>query len=132
MDSVPVAGGLRSERGFASLQFVVAASLALLLVVALAQLLAYQYARGAAMTALERGVRAGSLVGAGADRCREVVDDSLGEVLGGAIGDSLEVACRDDGEVMTASASGMVPAWVVGGPGLAFEVRTLARKEVPP
>lgn len=133
MDPLSAPGRLRASRdesGVASIQFVVAAALAMVLVVGLTQVLAYQYAEGAALAAAERGVRAGAVVGGDAARCLSVTRDSLRDVLGGDVGESLTVDCTDDGDLLVARVTGTVPAWIVGGPRLEFAVETLARREV--
>jgi hypothetical protein len=111
---------------------VVAAALAMLLVVGLVQVIAYQYVRGAVLAALERGVRAGSTVAAGVDECHGALADSLADVLGGEIRDSLEAECRLDGELILARASGTVPGWVGLGPDLGFEMEARAVREPEP
>ena len=120
------------ERGFASLQFVMAATLAMLMVVGLVQFVAYQYARGALMAALERGVRAGALSGSGADECQAAVADSLSEVLGGTIGGTLAYGCEAHDEQVRAWATGIVPAWIPTSVDLTFDLETTARRETEP
>lgn len=102
------------------------------MVVGLIQLIAYQYATGAVMAALERGVRAGAVVGAGAAECRAALADSLAEVLGGEIGASLEAGCEAGPDVVRAWGRGTVPAWVEAGPDLSFDLETQARREPDP
>lgn len=102
----------------------------MLMVVGLVQLVTYQYARGAIMVALERGVRTGSVAAAGADECLASVSDSLDAVLGGEVGDSLVFDCEADDLVVRAWAGGTVQAWMGGLPDLSFELQTQARREV--
>lgn len=104
----------------------------MLLVVGLVQLIAYQYTRGAVAVALQRGVRAGAVAGAGVDQCRAVVADSLAEVLGGVVGKSLAVACAADPVVVRASATGSLPMWLWPGLDLAIEAEAVARREHVP
>ena len=121
---------MRSERGLASIQFVLVAAMAMILVVGLIQVLAYQYARGAALVAIERGVRAATVTGAPPATCVEIAQASLTEVLGGEL--DVALSCRTSDGVVAAEATGTVPAWVSGGPELAFRVATLARMEPNP
>lgn len=125
------APGRLTDAGFASLQFVVAAALAMLMVVGLVQLITYQYARGAALAALERGVRAASVAGAGAGQCYSVLADTFETTLGGAVGDSLDYTCETVDGVVTARAGGMVPLWLGSGT-LSFEVEASGRQESGP
>ena len=104
----------------------------MLMVVGLVQFVAFQYARGAVMAALERGVRAGAVSGAGGDQCQAALANSLAEVLGGAIGDSLVFGCATDGEQVRAWATGLVPAWFPGAPDLVIDLDTAARREAGP
>lgn len=104
----------------------------MLMVVGLVQFVAYQYTRGALVTALERGVRAGALVGAGAPECRAALADSLAEVLGGTVGTTVTVTCGADAEQVWARATGTFPAWLSGGPDLALDLEAIARREVGP
>ncbi len=116
----------------ASLQFVVAAALAMLVVVGLVQLVAFQFARGAALAAAERGVRAGSVHGAGEAECTAALSDSLAEVLGGDIGTSLQAGCEIDGGEVVAWVSGSVPGWTAGVPSLDFQEEARALMEPGP
>lgn len=104
----------------------------MLIVVALIQLITYQYTRGAALTAAERGVRAASVVGAGEAECREALFDSLAGVLGGEVGASLQAGCQEGPGVITASVRGTVPGWIVAVPSLDFEVMARAALEQDP
>lgn len=132
MDSRPASRRLSGDGGLATLEFVLAAALAMLMVVGLVQLIAYQYARGAVMAALERGVRAGSIAGTGAEECDAAVADSLNDVLGGQVGESLSYGCHADGETIAAWATGTVPAWTVGGPHMMFDLEATAQRELEP
>ncbi|MFO7293042.1 MAG: hypothetical protein FWJ92_04240 [Actinomycetes bacterium] len=120
----------RLERGFASLQFVLAAALAMLMVVGLVQLVAYQYTRGAVLAALERGARAGSVAGAGATECVAVVADALASVVGG-LASSVEFGCSEEGGAIVASARGSVPGWISSATDLSFSLETWAWREDP-
>lgn len=106
-----------------------AAGLAMLMVTGLAQLVAYQYVRGAVMASLERGVRAASVTGAGEAPCEASLSDSLGAVLGGEVGDSLAFGCEVDALVVRAWATGTMPAWLAGMPDMSFRLETQARRE---
>ena len=104
----------------------------MVLVVGLVQVIAYQYARGAVMAALERGVRAGAVVGASADECRTSLADSISQVLGGEISSNLAASCGSDDEFVWATADGVVPSWLAWAPDLAFRLETRARREPAP
>lgn len=114
------------------MQFVMAAGLAMVMVVGLMQLIAYQYARGAVMTALERGVRAGTVVGAGSAECEAALADSLAGVLGGAVGESLSAVCEEAGGVVSARAEGTLPGWTALSPAIDFDLEARATREPGP
>jgi hypothetical protein len=109
---------------------VLAAGLAMFMVVGLVQLVTYQYARGAVMAALERGVRTASVAGAGVEDCMAAVSDSLDSVLGGEVGDSVDFGCETDALVMQAWATATVPSWMAGVPDMPFDLEAQARREI--
>ena len=131
MDSRPATSRV-NEEGLASLQFVLAAALAMVLVVGLVQVIAYQFTRGAVMAALERSVRAGAVVGAAADECRASLKDSISQVLGGEVSSNLAASCGSDDEFVWATANGVVPSWLAWAPDLPFRLETRARREPAP
>lgn len=135
MDPRPAPGRLKAlssaDAGLASLEFVVAAALAMVFVVGLVQVIAYQYTKGAVTAALERGARAGAVAGGGERECLAALSDSLAEVLGGVVGDGLTAGCTVDEETVRAHATGSVPSWMAG-PSLAFDLEVLATREPGP
>lgn len=132
MDTFATDRELAGEEGFVSVQFAVAAGLALAVVVMLVQVIAYQYVTGAVTLALERGVRSASTAGGGVDDCEEAIADSLDGALGGAIRGSLVVECRADVNSVWAGASGSVSAWTIAGPDLTFDLEAQATRETAP
>lgn len=104
----------------------------MVLVVGMIQVVTYQYVRGAVTTALERGVRAGTVAGAGAAQCRAAIADSLAEVLGGVVGESLVVECDDGPAMVKARAVGTVPAWMPGYEEIALRIEIIGRREQVP
>lgn len=99
-----------NDRGFTSIQFVLASALALVFFVALANVVVVQYARGAVRSALDQGVRTGS-INRSADLCESRIESVLSELLDGTIGDSVTFRCAVSGGLMTATASFTVEAW---------------------
>lgn len=113
----------------ATVQFAVAASLAMLFTVLLTNLVVMQYGRGAIRAALERGVRVGTVEVTGTGRCDAAIADSLGELLGGRMGEAITVTCRADDEQIVASATGTLPGWLPLVPDLAVDLEAIARRE---
>src|SRR5690606_15631971 len=110
MDKRAVAGRL-SDSGLTSVQFVLAAGLSLLLFVGLANLVVVQYGRGAIRSALEQGVRTGSVTRS-TDACQETAAGVASQLLGGAMSDRLVIACSTVGGGMVANADAVFQAWV--------------------
>lgn len=98
------------DAGFTSVQFVLASALALVFFVALANVVVVQYARGAVRSALDQGVRTGS-INQSPELCEARVAAVLSDLLDGRIGDSVAYRCVVDGELMKATASFTVEAW---------------------
>ncbi len=108
-----------------------AAALAMVFVVGLVQLVAYQYTKGAVTAGLERAARAATVAGAGESECLTTLEDSLADVLGGAVGGDLTATCTVDSESVRAHAFGSVPSWLPG-PSLAFDIEISATRELDP
>ena len=104
----------------------------MLMVVGLVQVIAYQYATGAVQAALERGARAGSVVGAGAAECQLALADSLAEVLGGHIATTVSYGCEAGSEFVRSWATGTVPGWVSSATDLSFDLEARAWMEPVP
>ena len=86
-----------------------ASALALILFLALANLVVVQYGRGAVRSALEQGARAGTVGGAGV--CEETAAQVVEDLLGGRMSDDLVLSCAVSGESMVASASATFESW---------------------
>lgn len=99
-----------SDRGVSSVQFLLASALSVLLFVAFANVVAVQYGRGAIRSALEQGVRAGSISSSPAD-CEATAREVTRQLLGGRMSDGLVLNCALDGEVIRASATAVFEAW---------------------
>ncbi|CAN5851756.1 hypothetical protein BH23ACT4_BH23ACT4_06560 [soil metagenome] len=99
-----------SERGFTSLQFLIASSLALVVFAVLANMVVVQYSRGAMRSALDQGARAGSIAGT-EEACEDRVSQVLAELLGGSIGESASFDCLVAGPVIRATGELVVSSW---------------------
>lgn len=99
-----------SDRGFTSLQFVVASSLALIVFTVLANVVIVQYSRGAMRSALDQGARSGSIAGT-EEACEDRVSQVLAELLGGSIGETVSFDCLVAGPVMRATGKLVVSSW---------------------
>jgi hypothetical protein len=99
-----------ADRGFTSLQFLIASSLALVVFVVLANIVVVQYSRGAMRSALDQGVRAGTIAGS-VDACEDRIGQVLGELLGGSIGETTDFECDVVGTLMQATGELTVDSW---------------------
>lgn len=114
----------RGDRGVSSVQFVLASALALVLFLALANLVVVQYGKGAVRSALEQGARAGSTSGVTA--CEATTRQVIADLLGGRMSDGLVLGCVVEGTIVVASASMTFESWTPLTPDFAFEFTSSA------
>lgn len=101
-------------------------ALTLVLLLAMANLVAMQYGRGAIRTAVDEGSRYGAFLGNSTLDCKQRADAVLrGDhgLLRGTLGDSIAVTCEVDVDVMRATAVGTFDWWIGGLPDV--EVRMI-------
>lgn len=105
------------DRGYATVSFVAAVGVSLVVFVAVANLLVFAYARGAARVALDEGVRAGMRAGEAAE-CVRRVERALDDLLGGPLREAWDdVVCEADRDGnLRAAAGATLPAWAPGIP----------------
>ncbi|MCI0679475.1 MAG: hypothetical protein L0Z63_10595 [Actinobacteria bacterium] len=130
MDQGPADRGL-TERGVTSVQFLLAAGMALLLFLLLANIVVVQYGRGAIRSALEQGVRAGAFVGS-ADRCEATSRSVVDELLGGRMSDDLVIRCSVEAGRVTAEATASFESWTILTPDFVVRLGAEATLEVTP
>ena len=99
-----------ADAGVTSVQFLLASVLALVMFVALANVVVVQYARGSLRSALDQGVRAGAVHRA-TEVCEERIEAVLADLLAGEVGNTIDYVCALDGDLMTATASAVVQSW---------------------
>ncbi len=130
MDPLTTDGRL-SDRGVSSVQFLLASGLALVLFLALANLVVVQYARGALRSALDQGARVGA-ISSSPIRCEERVGDVLDQLLGGTMGDDVVVSCRLSGATVVAAGQGRFRSWTPLTPDFDVELSAVAATEARP
>lgn len=123
---------IRPDRGFTTIEFVVAAALSLLFTAGLLDVAVVQYSTGAVRSALEAGTRAGSRIGAGVAECEDAAGRWLDDVLGGTRGDEVIVTCRVDTLAVRASALAVWDAWLPGVPRWEIRLEAVRAREVVP
>ena len=100
-----------SDRGFVTIQYVIAVAWSFVLLVLIANLLVDLYARGAVRDALDDGVRAGAPAGASVVACERRAN----EVVTGLVRDPLlqtVIHCRHDGAFVVAEARVTLRSWL--------------------
>ena len=105
----------------------------LVVFVGLANLVVDLYARGVVRAAVDEGAREGAAVDAGAVECEQRATDVVHTLLGGPMGRSIELECREEGTRMTAVARVDLPSWLpVFVPAWEFGIVGSATKERVP
>lgn len=112
-----------------SVSYVLAGAFAMLLFASLANLIVMQYASGAVRAALDEGVRDGAAAGSGPGQCLATIDQFLSSTLGGPYGDQIDVDCREDGDVVVASATATFIGFAPLVPDLTFSFEATAARE---
>lgn len=119
-----------------TLPYVVAIGFSLLLFTLLVNVVVVQYGRGVVRSALDEGTRAGARMpdsaAAAVAACEATAHQARAGLLGGAIGDGIELACSHDGAQVIATASGAMPSWLPGLPEWPVAARASARHETVP
>jgi hypothetical protein len=120
----------RDERGFTTIQYVVASAFSLLLFVLIANLLVDLYERGAVSDALDEGVRAGVPAAATAVDCETRVREVLRSIAGGSVLRVDDMRCSRDGALVVATAHVSLRSWLpMVVPDWHLSLRASARPE---
>ncbi len=130
MDSHPADRRL-TDRGVTSVQFLLASGLALLLFLALANLVVVQYGRGALRSALDQGARVGA-ISSSESQCEQRVAEVLGQVLGGRLGDGVVTECMVGPGVVTVTGEADFSSWTPFTPDFHLELTAHATREILP
>ena len=100
----------RGERGFTTIQYVIAVSWSLVLLVLVANLMVDLYARGAVRDALDDGVRAGAPAGSPA-ACEARAHEVVTGLVRGPLLDA-RVHCEQSGAFVVAAADVSLRSWL--------------------
>ena len=126
----PYPGHGLSERGFATLQYVLAVGLSFVLLVLVANLLVDLYARAAVRDALEEGTHSEVAVDASPAACEQHARAALDGLLRGPIGRAVHVHCTTTPASVLATADARLPSWLpLLVPDWTFTVRAVAARE---
>ncbi len=103
---------MQSDRGFTTIQYVVASTLSLLLFVLTANLLVDTYEQGAVRDALDEGVRAAVPSAATPTDCEARAHDVLRSITGGSLLRVESLTCARDGQFVVARAHIVLRSWL--------------------
>ncbi len=115
-----------------TIQYVAATAMSLVVFVGMANFIVDLYARGVVRSALDEGARAGAPVDVSPTECEQRARDVLGTLLGGAMGRSVHVSCREVGGAMHAHAVVSFGGWLPAVPTWSFVLDASATKEREP
>jgi hypothetical protein len=93
------------------ISLVVATGIVLVLVTALLQVIVFQYGKGAVRAALDEAARSAVRSPTSVTTCYERAANVLDDLLGGDMGDGVEVSCTDDADRVTVTASIHFEGW---------------------
>ncbi|MDH3190801.1 MAG: pilus assembly protein TadG-related protein [Acidimicrobiia bacterium] len=121
-----------TERGVTSVQFLLGSVLALVFFVAVVNLMVVQYVRGSLRSALDQGVRAGS-VHQSESVCRERIGEVLEDLLAGEIGGEVNASCQIVGGLVVAQVDVVVDSWssLTGEFAIDLEARAVVEPNSP-
>lgn len=119
----------RNEDGHATVTYMLAIGISLMVFVSMVNLLLFVYARGVIRAAVDEGVRAGSFADAGVNQCEARAGDALSDLLGGSLGDGVSVSCADSGVEMVATADVTLDSPIPGFASWSFVLEARAVKE---
>lgn len=124
------------ERGFLTVQYLVATGLSLVVFTLLANLVVFQYGRGVIRASLDEAARAGSRVttspAAAVAACDETAAEARAALLGGALGDGLTIRCEVARDRVVATADAELTPWLPAVPSWRFTERASVPRETRP
>jgi hypothetical protein len=100
-----------NERGFTTIQYVIAVAWSFVMLVLVANLLVDMYARGAVREALDDGVRAGASATAPVDACAARTREVISGLVHGPLLDA-RVTCEASGPFVVATAKVSLDSWL--------------------
>jgi hypothetical protein len=98
----------------------------------LVQFVVWQYGRGVVRAALDEGARAGASALANTGVCEDRAQETLGDLLGGRLGNDVDVSCAEEGDEIIARAHVTFHSWLAPAPDWTFQVAASAVKEALP
>lgn len=109
--SAPDRRRCRGDRGATFVALVMATGIVLILVTGILQVIVFQYGKGAVRAALDEAARSAARSPTSVETCQERAANVLGDLLGGAMGDGVEVSCVEDADRVTVTANVHFDGW---------------------
>ena len=119
----------RDEGGHATVTYMLAIAVSLMVFVSMVNVLLFVYARGVVRAAVDEGARAGSFSDAGAAECEARAGDALADLLGGSLGNGVAVTCLDTGAEIVATGDAILESPMPGFGAWSFQLQARAVKE---
>jgi Flp pilus assembly protein TadG len=101
----------RGDRGATFIALVMATGVVLVLVTAIMQVIVFQYGKGAVRAALDEAARSAARSPTSVETCQARAANALGDLLGGPMGDGVEVSCTDGPDRVTVTANVHFDGW---------------------
>jgi Flp pilus assembly protein TadG len=101
----------RGDDGATFITLVVATGFVLVLLTGMIQVIVFQYGKGAVRAALDEAARSAARSPATVETCQARAANALGDLLGGDMGDGVNVSCRDAGDHVVVTATVHFDGW---------------------
>lgn len=130
-------GGRRAagDRGFVTIEYVLAVLLSLVVLVVIANLIVFEYGQGVVRSAVDQGVREGARAATPEATCRAAAQQVIDDLLGGrtaSMGGGVAISCSLVGGRLHATATGRFRSWLRPVPDWTFTSTATAAAETPP
>lgn len=125
----------RDQSGFVTIEYVLAVLISLVVLVAIANLIVFEYGHGVVRAAVDEGVRQGSRTTTPVASCEAAARQVIADLLGGrdgSMGAGVGINCTQVGARLDARATGHFKAWLKPIPDWSFTAASTAAVEPSP
>ena len=99
------------DRGATFITLVVATGFVLVLLTGIIQVIVFQYGKGAVRAALDEAARSAARSNTTVDTCQQRAASTLGDLLGGQMGDGVTVSCSEAADRVIVTATVHFDGW---------------------
>ena len=127
--------GRGDERGSTSLGIVLAMVVVVVVFMAGANLVVFEYGQGSVRTAVDEAARAGSeqaAPGGPVGACQAKAAEVMANLLPGPFGHGLTITCSQTGDEVVATAAGRFPGWLPPVPAIRVHIQGASHLEQNP